>query len=128
MSLTAVTKLGFAPALALGALLQLSACAYGQMSQVLRADVASESDCPSLVVKKTSPFSGGYQPNQYSVRGCNIDRVYTCKGEGLAKFGSAATDCSFTASGQQKPAAGPQPAEPSPEGDEPAAEDDLSNG
>lgn len=104
-------------ALACGILGSVGGCAYGEMRQVLRAQVATEADCPDLVVQKASPYSQGYQPNQYVVRGCGVDRLYTCKeDDGLVKFGSA--DCTYTKRGV--PAAAPTP--------EPAAEpsaDDL---
>jgi len=101
-------------------------CAYGQMSQVLRAQVASEADCPTVAVKRVSEYAPGYQPNQYSVHGCGIDRVYTCRGkEGLVAFGSGVTDCTYTSGGPKPAAPGPVPA-PGPGG----AEDDgdLENG
>ncbi|MEY4575943.1 MAG: hypothetical protein RL701_646 [Pseudomonadota bacterium] len=107
--------------LAVGGL--LSGCAYGQMTQVLRAQVASETDCSTLVVKPTTPYAANYQPNQYTVRGCNVDRVYTCKGEaGLVEYGDA--DCKVTAGtgGGAAPAAATPPADAESSG----GEDDLS--
>src|SRR5262245_21301947 len=97
----------------------LGGCAYGEMTQVLRSQVAKETKCPSLVVKRASPYLPGYQPNQYTVRGCDIERVYTCKGdEGLVAFGS--TDCVYQAGpAAAKPAA---PAAPPPAGDDVGAE------
>jgi hypothetical protein len=104
----------------------LGGCAYGEMTQVLRSQVATETKCPSLVVKKASAYAAGYQPNQYTVRGCDIERVYTCKGdEGLVAFGS--TDCVY----QSGPAAGKPAAEPAPAApgtDDVGADDDLSSG
>jgi hypothetical protein len=92
------------------------------MTQVLRAQVASETDCTTLVVKPTTPYAPNYQPNQYTVRGCNVDRIYTCKGEpGLVEYGDP--DCKFTAgAGGAAPQAAP-PADSEPSG---GSEDDLS--
>jgi hypothetical protein len=97
----------------------LTGCAYGEMPQVLRAQVATESKCSEVVVRQAPSYTPGYSPNQYLVKGCGIDRVYTCNGDkgGLVKFGSA--DCSFVAAGapaQAAPGAAPSPG-PSPEPD-----------
>jgi hypothetical protein len=72
-----------------------SGCAYGELRQVLRAEVASEADCPDVVVQKTSPFAPGYKENQFLVRGCSVDRVYTCTGKGMVKYGHS--ECTYTA-------------------------------
>ena len=101
----------------------LAGCAYGEMPQVLRAQVASEANCPDLVVSQAPSFTPGYKENQYKVRGCGIDRVYTCNGEsgGLVKFGSA--DCSYVASGTP-----PQPAAGAPTTPAPGTEPDTEPG
>lgn len=102
----------------------LGGCAYGEMRQVLRAQVASEADCPDLVVQKASPYLPGYQPNQYTVQGCGIERVYTCKDDdGLVKFGSA--DCTYKKLGgaPAAPAAAPKP-EAEPAGDDLGSSED----
>jgi len=107
-------------------------CAYGEMPQVLRAQVATEASCPEVVVQQAPPYSAEQNENQFTVRGCGIDRVYTCKGDtsGLVKFGSA--DCSYVARGAPAQGAAPAPPAPAPAGEpelesEPGLEDD-SNG
>jgi hypothetical protein len=102
MSQHAVSKLG----LTVGSALLLFGCAYGEMRQVLRAQVASEADCPELKVTPVPVYAEGYQENQYKVVGCGIDRVYTCNDSGgLVKFGSA--DCKFAAKPAPKAPATP---------------------
>jgi hypothetical protein len=92
-------------ALALG-----SGCAYGELRQVLRAQVASETDCPDVTVQKSSPYAPGYKENQYTVRGCGVDRVYTCNEDGMVSYGDA--KCTYTSgASMQKPAELPPPAE-----------------
>jgi hypothetical protein len=113
MSLHAVSKLGLTKmrlpltsALLLGSL--LTGCAYGEMRQVLRAQVASEADCPELKVTKVPAYAEGYTENQYKVVGCGVDRVYTCNDSGgLVKFGSA--DCKFVAAVAPKAPVAPAP-------------------
>ena len=99
-----------AAAVCVFALLALSAgCAYGELRQVLRAQVASEIDCPDVVVQKSSQYAPGYKENQYTVRGCGVDRVYTCSEDGLVKYGSA--KCTYVAGATAtKPPAAPAPA------------------
>ena len=99
------------------ALLVLSGgCAYGELRQVLRAQVASEIDCPDVVVQKSSQFAPGYKENQYTVRGCGVDRIYTCSEDGMVSYGT--TKCSYVAGASAtKPAATPAPA--------PSGADDL---
>jgi hypothetical protein len=117
-SLTAIAALG-----------SLSGCAYGEMPQVLRAEAASETKCASLSVERASAYLPGYEENAWVVRGCGVDRIYTCKDKGgLVKFGKA--DCTYK-DANQKPAApaapplSPGDADPSP--DE-GAEDDTQGG
>jgi hypothetical protein len=87
-----------------------SGCAYGELRQVLRAEVASEADCGEITVVKTSPYAPGYVEGQYLVRGCGVDRIYTCKEDGLVAFGHA--NCTYAAGATaNKPAA---PAAPPP--------------
>jgi hypothetical protein len=101
-----------------------SGCAYGDLRQVLRAEVASEAKCGEVVVKKQSPFQPGYKENQYLVRGCDVDRIYTCKQEGLVRYGHA--DCTYAAGATaMKP---PPVAAPTPDSSDPNAEpaDDMT--
>jgi hypothetical protein len=87
----------------------LSGCAYGEMRYVLRSQVAKESGCADLTVQKQSPYSQNYTPNNYVIRGCGIDRLYTCQDDGgLVKYGSA--QCSYKAANVPPPAATPAPA------------------
>lgn len=112
MSHHAVSKLGLtvSAALLLGNL--LTGCAYGEMRQVLRAQVASEADCPELKVTKVPAYAEGYTENQYKVVGCGVDRVYTCNDSGgLVEFGSA--DCKFVAKAAPKAPVAPAPADDS---------------
>jgi hypothetical protein len=96
--------------LALALVLLGGGCAYGELRQVLRAEVASEADCGEITVVKTSPYAPGYVEGQYLVRGCGVDRIYTCKGDGLVAFGHA--NCTYAAGATaNKPAA---PAAPPP--------------
>jgi hypothetical protein len=102
----------------------LVGCAYGEMRQVLRAQIASEANCPELQVSKVPAYAEGYAENQYKVLGCGIDRVYTCNDTGgLVKFGNA--DCKYVAKAAPKPAAPPPADDSSGEeaGDELGADD-----
>lgn len=112
MSPSVVSLLRRAAPSALFSGLLLTGCAYGEMPQVLRAQVATEAKCSELEVRQAPSYTPGYSPNQYIVKGCGLDRVYTCNGDkgGLVKFGSA--DCSFVAAGapaQAAPGAAPAP-------------------
>jgi hypothetical protein len=101
-----------------------SGCAYGELSQVLRSQVASEADCPDVVVQRTSPYAPGYKDHQYQVKGCGVDRVYTCKEGGLVEYSHA--DCTFAPAGGSAPKPGAAPT-PSPDGDDPdMSQDPLS--
>lgn len=110
MSHQGVFKLGLTLTSAVLLSEMLVGCAYGEMRQVLRAQVASEADCPELQVSKVPAYAEGYAENQYKVLGCGIDRIYTCNDPGgLVKFGSA--DCKYVATATPKPAAAPAPAD-----------------
>jgi hypothetical protein len=113
MSHRAVSKLGLAASLAL----LFSGCAYGEMRQVLRAQVASEANCPELKVTAVPAYAEGYTENQYKVLGCGIDRVYTCNDPGgLVKYGDA--DCKYVAAAAPKAPAAAPAADDSSGGDE----------
>ena len=102
------------------------------MPQVLRAQVATEAKCPEIQVRQAPSYTPGYSANQYIVKGCGMDRVYTCNGDkgGLVKFGSA--DCSFVAAGapaQAAPDAAPAPGPgPAPDAEPGLDEPDDQNG
>jgi hypothetical protein len=102
-----------------------SGCAYGEMRYVLRSQVAKESGCADLTVEKQSPYAQGYTPNNYVIKGCGINRVYTCQDDGgLVKYGSA--QCSYKPPAQPA-AAAPSVEGPAPGGDEgPAPDEDES--
>jgi hypothetical protein len=113
--------LGFGPLV-----VTLSGCAYGELRQVLRAQVASETSCGDVVVESSSVYAPGHKPNQFRVRGCGIDRTYDCpKSEGLVSYGAKV--CTYVDSKSIKPPE-PAPAEPADPAlaepmDEPAADD-----
>jgi len=117
-----VSKLGLTLTSAVLLSEMLVGCAYGEMRQVLRAQVASEANCPELQVTKVPAYAEGYAENQYKVLGCGIDRVYTCNDPGgFVKFGDA--DCKYVAAAAPKPAAAPAPADDGAGGE--AVEDEL---
>lgn len=103
-----------------GLVLCSAGCAYGELRQVLRAQVASESNCPEISVTKSPPFLPGYKEHQFVVKGCNIDRIYNCPDEGMTTYGHA--NCTYVESA----AAAKPPAPPAPSMDEEAPADDLS--
>ncbi len=59
--------------------LSASGCVYGEIRQVLRAQVAAELKCPEVTVKQNLPFQDGYKENQYRVEGCGVTRTYECQ-------------------------------------------------
>lgn len=98
----------FALFMTLAPLLVLSACAYGELKQVLRAQVAAEASCPDVTVESASAYAPGFKPGQYHVKGCSVDRIYDCPADsGLVSYGSA--PCTF------KDAKAPAAAAPAPE-------------
>jgi hypothetical protein len=120
MSHHAASKLGVALAVCFSEL--LVGCAYGEMRQVLRAEVASEVNCPELQVTKVPAYAEGYTENQYKVLGCGVDRLYTCNDSGgLVKFGSA--DCKFVSTAPPKAPAAPAPSSDESGGEEPGLDD-----
>jgi hypothetical protein len=104
--------LGFGPLV-----VTMGGCAYCELRQVLRAQVASETSCGDVVVENSSVYAPGHKPNQFRVRGCGIDRTYDCpKEEGLVSYGAKV--CTYVDSKSIKP---PEPAAP-PAGDPGMAE------
>jgi hypothetical protein len=79
-----------ARAIVLGSLLSAfaaSGCAYGEVRQVVRAQFASELNCPEVTVKKRDAWYGYESPNQWKVSGCGVMRTYTCpKTEGRISY------------------------------------------
>jgi hypothetical protein len=128
MSTSASKNLGTVIALLV---LSSAGCAYGELRQVLRAQIASEADCPDIVLTKFSPYAPGYKPDTYAAKGCNVDRIYTCKDEGMVKFGHA--PCTYVDSGTSVkppplPAADDMGDEPMESGAAPAADEPAAEG
>jgi hypothetical protein len=63
--------------LGIGALAS-SGCAYGEVKQVMRAQFASELDCPEVSVKRRDAWYGR-EEHQFKVTGCGVVRTYTCE-------------------------------------------------
>ena len=102
-------------------------CAYGELRHVLRAQIASETDCTEVSVTKSPAFLPGYKEHQYVVKGCGVERIYTCQEGGLTKYGHA--PCTYVDSGAAaKPPAPPPASDDStePGGLDDANSDDLS--
>jgi hypothetical protein len=53
-------------------------CAYGEVRQVVRAQFASELDCPEVFITKRDAWYQYESPNQFKVSGCGVMRTYTC--------------------------------------------------
>jgi hypothetical protein len=87
-------------------------CAYGELRHVLRAQIASETNCAEVSVVKSPAYLPGYKDNQYVAKGCGVERIYTCKGAGLTKYGGA--QCTYVDSG----AAAARPPAPTPSADD----------
>lgn len=88
--------------LAIGPVFALGGCAYGELRQVLRAQVASETSCGDVTVESSSAYAPGHKPGQYRVKGCGVDRIYDCpKDEGLVSYGAKV--CTYVDSNSIKP-------------------------
>jgi hypothetical protein len=80
----------------------LSGCAYGELKQVLRAQVAAETSCGDVTIESSPMFQPGHQPGQYRVKGCGVDRTYNCpKEDGLVSYGDKI--CTYVDSRSIKP-------------------------
>jgi hypothetical protein len=119
------TSAGFSRIVTCAVFALVGGCAYGEMRDVLRAQVASESQCVELSVHKTAAFRQGYQENQYEVKGCGVERVYTCKQSGLVAYGHA--ECTYVATNAPKPPA-PAPVSTDDSDLPPPASDDSAPG
>lgn len=107
-------------ALASGPMLALGGCAYGELKQVLRAQVASEISCGDVIIESASAYTPGYKPGQYRVKGCGVDRTYECPKEtGLVSYGAKV--CTYVDAKATKP---PEPM-PLPAGEDPALAEPL---
>lgn len=102
-------------------------CAYGELKQVLRAQVAAETDCGDVTVETTPMYMPGYKPGQYRVKGCGVDRLYECPpDEGLVSYSDSPCKLATAAAPPAAaPAAAPAPDELDPALDEP---DDSTSG
>lgn len=73
-------------------------CAYGELRQVLRAEVAAELDCPAVTVEpRNSEALRGSRDgdDQWKVRGCEVVRTYTCKAAGDEMVSYDDSGCSY---------------------------------
>lgn len=92
-----------------------SGCAYGELRQVLRAQVSAELHCPAVAVSTRKWYDAGYKENQYEVRGCGVSRTYACPpSDGLVSY-------------DDKPCTIVVGASPAPAATKPAASDDAAN-
>jgi hypothetical protein len=53
-------------------------CAYGEVRQVVRAQFATELDCPEVFITKRDAWYQYESANQFKVTGCGVVRSYTC--------------------------------------------------
>lgn len=103
-----------------------SGCAYGEIRQVVRAQFASELNCPDARAEERKRYDEGFKDGQLKVEGCGVIRIYTCPADaGLVSYDEKL--CTFEDVKQvenKAPAAGPSPDEALPMddmADEPAA-------
>lgn len=65
----------------------VSGCAYGSVQNVLRAQIASEMDCPEMRVRTRPIYEVGSVPGHYTASGCGIKRIYECpKDAGMVSY------------------------------------------
>jgi hypothetical protein len=111
-----------------------SGCAYGEVRQVIRAQFASEFNCPEVQLRKRDSWYAQDNPNQFKVTGCGKVRTYTCDKEvGLVSYDSPA--CKFVEGDADAPGADkanqPSPATEEMPNDEaapePSNDDDSSS-
>jgi hypothetical protein len=102
-------------------LLLLGGCAYGEVRQVVRAQFASELDCPEVLLKKRELWYSYEGPDQFKAIGCGHVRTYTCPKSGLVSYDEPV--CTFV----EGDADAPKMAEMTPDEDEgaPPPEDDM---
>lgn len=87
------------------ALSLVGGCAYGQSQQVVRAQFASELECPDATAKARPVYAEGYKKGQYTVTGCGVVRTYSC--EASDKLRSYDDQCSYVAGDMTVPMAKP---------------------
>jgi hypothetical protein len=93
-------------------LLLLGGCAYGEVRQVVRAQFATEFDCPEVLLKKRELWYSYEGPDQFKAIGCGRVRTYTCPKSGLVSYDEPV--CTFV----EGDADAPKMAEMTPEGEE----------
>jgi hypothetical protein len=105
---TPLEKVFACAVLALG----LGGCAYGELHQVLRAQVASELSCPEVAVKKKglAYIADDEDINRYLVTGCGVTRTYTCpETTGLISYDEPV--CSYVEGNTDQPEVAKMPGE-----------------
>jgi hypothetical protein len=83
-----VIALGFSVFAGLG-------CAYGEVRQVVRAQFASELDCPEVFIVKRDAWYQYENPNQFKVTGCGVMRTYTCPKEASGRVSYDEPACTW---------------------------------
>jgi hypothetical protein len=86
-------------------------CAYGEIRQVVRAQFASELDCPEVFIIKRDAWYQYENPNQFKVTGCGVMRTYTCPPEATGRVSYDEPQCTWV----EGDADAPKMAEPKPE-------------
>jgi hypothetical protein len=86
-------------------------CAYGEVRQVVRAQFASELDCPEVFILKRDAWYQYENPNQFKVTGCGVMRTYTCPKEASGRVSYDEPACTWV----EGDADAPKMAEPVPE-------------
>jgi hypothetical protein len=70
-------------------------CAYGELRQVVRAQFASELDCPEVFIVKRDAWYQYENPNQFKVTGCGVVRSYTCPPEASGRVSYDEQQCTW---------------------------------
>ncbi|MDH5671997.1 MAG: hypothetical protein OEZ06_07585 [Myxococcales bacterium] len=107
----------------------LGGCAYGELRTVLRAQFASELNCPEVKIVKRELWYVAEGPDQYKISGCGVLRTYTCPDPGgLVSYDEP--QCSWVEGDADAPTANaPKQADPVDDsaGGEDADADDASD-
>jgi hypothetical protein len=88
-------------------------CAYGEVRQVVRAQFASELNCPEVFIIKRDAWYQYDNPNQFKVTGCGVMRTYTCPKEDSGRVSYDEPACTWV----EGDADAPKMAAPAPEDD-----------
>ena len=82
--------------------------------QVIRAQFASDYDCPEVQLRKRDTWYAQDNPNQIKVTGCGKVRTYTCgKDIGLVSYGKPA--CKWVEGDADAPGQSAMPSNPATE-------------